>query len=63
MLLVQGETGELVHVRLDPRKPNAVAGRLLVLTGTTWNNLALYGRYLLVRNATEVACFELPSLP
>ena len=63
MLLVLGEGGELVLVRLDPQTPNAVQGRMQGLTGRTWNNLALYGRYLLVRNATEAACYELATLP
>ena len=63
LLLVLGESGELVLVRLDPQVPDAVQGRLQVLSGTTWNNLALYGRYLLVRNATEAACYELATRP
>ena len=25
----------------------------------TWNNIALYGPYLLVRNAQEAACYDL----
>lgn len=63
LLLVLGERGDLVLVRLDPQAANAVLGRLQVLTGTTWNNPALYGKYLLVRNATEAACYELAVLP
>ncbi len=59
LLLVLGEKGELVLVGLDPRKPNNVLGRVQALTGTTWNNIALYGRFLLVRNATEAVCYEL----
>ena len=31
-----------------------------MLDGMTWNNIALYGPYLLVRNAEEAACYELP---
>lgn len=61
LLLVLGETGELALVRLDPQT-NAVLGRLQALTGTTWNNLALYGKYLLIRNATEAACYELTTV-
>jgi hypothetical protein len=26
----------------------------------TWNNFALYGPYLLVRNSEEAACYKLP---
>ncbi len=62
LLLILGGKGELIIIRLDPKIPNAVLGRIQVLTGTTWNNLALYGRYLLVRNATEAACYELTTL-
>ena len=63
LLLVLGEKGQLALVRLDPQTPNAVLGRVQVLSGTTWNNLALYGRDLLVRNATEAACYELALMP
>jgi outer membrane protein assembly factor BamB len=59
LLLVLRGVGELVLVQLDVNKPNTVLGRLKVLTGTTWNNLALYGNRLLIRNATEAACYEL----
>jgi hypothetical protein len=31
------------------------------LDGKSWSNPCLYGRYLLVRNAMEAACFELPN--
>lgn len=63
LLLVLGDGGELVLVRLDARVPNAVMGRLQALNGRTWSNLALYGRYLLIRNTTEAACYELGTLP
>ncbi len=35
-------------------------GRFPALSDQTWNNLCLYGPYLLVRNAVEAACYELP---
>lgn len=63
LLLVLNERGELILVRLDSRTPGMALGRLQVLTGKSWNNPALYGRYLLVRNATEAACYELATLP
>lgn len=60
LLLVLGEAGELVI-----GKANADAweelGRIQALEGKTWNNLALSGNRLLVRNAEEAACYELPT--
>jgi outer membrane protein assembly factor BamB len=35
-------------------------GRVQAIKGKTWNTLCLYGRFLLVRNSNEAACFELP---
>jgi outer membrane protein assembly factor BamB len=35
-------------------------GSIQALTDKTWNNLCLYGHKLLVRNAREAACYELP---
>ena len=34
--------------------------RFQAIEGKTWNNPVLAGRYLLVRNAQEAACYELP---
>ncbi len=60
LLLVLGESGELLLIEAVPDRPNHVLGRLQALEGMTWNTLALSGPYLLVRNATEAACYELP---
>ena len=60
LLLVQAESGEVVLVDAAPAK-HVVRGRLAALRGQTWNNLCLSGRRLLVRNAEEAACFELPA--
>ena len=35
-------------------------GIIPALSGKTWNNLCIQGKCLLVRNADEAACFELP---
>jgi len=59
LLLVQAESGEVVLVDASPAK-HAVRGRLAALSGQTWNNLCLAGSKLLVRNAEEAACYELP---
>jgi outer membrane protein assembly factor BamB len=60
VLLVLTESGELLMVDPIPER-HQVLGRLPVLDGKTWNNLCLYGPYLLVRNAEEAACYELPT--
>jgi outer membrane protein assembly factor BamB len=59
LLLVLSEEGELHLVELTTEKPVPL-GSIQALSGKTWNNLCLYGNRLLVRNAEEAACFELP---
>ena len=59
LLLVQAESGEVVLVDASPEK-HVVRGRLAAIDGQTWNNLCLSGSRLLVRNAEEAACYELP---
>jgi outer membrane protein assembly factor BamB len=60
-ILVLTEKGEVVLVAADPAKPNHVLGRFQAIEGLTWNNFALAGPYLLVRNAEEAACYKLPT--
>lgn len=59
LLLVLSEEGELNLVELDTEKFVQLSS-FPVLEGKTWNNLCLYGNRLLVRNAMEAACYELP---
>jgi outer membrane protein assembly factor BamB len=59
LLLVLAEDGRLALVELTPQKFSEL-GSIQALEGTTWNNLCLYGRLLLIRNGTQAACFELP---
>jgi outer membrane protein assembly factor BamB len=59
VLLVMTETGDVVLVQADPSGHHELA-RSAILHGKTWNNPALAGKYLVVRNAQEAACFELP---
>lgn len=59
LLLVQAESGEVVLVEASPAR-HTVRGRVAALSGQTWNNLCLAGRRLLVRNAEEAACYDLP---
>jgi outer membrane protein assembly factor BamB len=58
LLLVETEEGEIVLVELTPESHREL-GRFLAIDGKTWNNLCLFGRYLLVRNSGEAACYEL----
>ena len=58
LLLVQAESGDVALVEVDPEAFKEVA-RFPALEGKTWNNPVLAGRYLLVRNDREAACYEL----
>lgn len=60
LLLVLSESGELVLIEPSPREKNRVLARMQVLEGKTWNPLALAGRFLLIRNGEQSACYELP---
>ena len=59
LLLIQTEPGPVV---LAAAKPDAFQelGRIPALGSKTWNHPTLAGRYLLVRNDQEAACYELP---
>lgn len=59
LLLVQSEKGELILIEPNPDELRELA-RIEVLEGKSWNTFALAGRHLLVRNAGEAACYELP---
>jgi len=59
LLLVQAESGDMVMVEATPDGHNEL-GAFPALEGKTWNIPCLYDHYLLVRNAEEAACYELP---
>ncbi|HTQ39027.1 MAG TPA: PQQ-binding-like beta-propeller repeat protein [Pirellulales bacterium] len=59
LLLVSGETGEVALVELKPDAFHELT-KFQAVEGKTWNNPALAGNLLLVRNAQEAACYELP---
>ena len=58
LLVVQAESGEVALVEATPAG-HREWGQFAALDGKTWNNPSLYGRYLLVRNAEQAACYEL----
>ncbi len=58
-LLIQAESGEIVLVAASP-DGHQEFGKFNALFSKTWNNLALAGNILVVRNDREAAAFELP---
>ena len=58
LLLIQAESGDVVLVEPNPEELTEVT-RFTALTSKTWNSPTLAGKYLLVRNDQEAACFEL----
>ncbi len=59
-LIISGENGELVLVRATPQQHTEVA-RFQALNGKTWNYPAIAGGKLLMRNATEMAAFNIAA--
>lgn len=60
-LLIQAESGEVVLVAASPDGHREL-GKFNALFSKTWNNLALAGNVLVVRNDREAAAFELPTV-
>ncbi len=58
LLLVITEDGELVLVAADPKGLNELA-RFQAISGKTWNHPVISHGKLFVRNAEEMACFDL----
>ena len=59
MLIVLSEQGELVLVEATPKAFQPLE-KIEAIEGKTWNNPALVGERLLVRNHLEMAAFQLP---
>ena len=56
-------TATQIHLNATatPTKPQVLARhKVLTSDGKMWNYPALAGKFLLVRNAEEAACYELP---
>lgn len=59
-LIVLTETGELALVNASPDQYVEVA-RFSAIEGKTWNNPAISGGRLLVRNANQMACYDIAA--
>ena len=57
--MVQAEKGQVALVEATPERFREL-GKFNALQSKTWNHPVLVGNRLLVRNADEMACFELP---
>jgi len=60
ILLIQAESGEILLVAATPDAHTELA-KSEALSSKTWNNLALAGDVLVVRNDREAAAFTLPA--
>lgn len=62
-IFVLSETGEGVLVECNPKKYVELASMpMLSEDGVTWNNPAMAGPLVLVRNNLEAACYRLPTV-
>ncbi|MBA4018817.1 MAG: hypothetical protein C0483_16740 [Pirellula sp.] len=59
-VLVTTEQGELVLLACDPKKSTELA-RLPAIEGKTWNHQTISRGKLYVRNAEQIACYQLPT--
>ena len=59
LLIVQAEEGDLLLIEASPEGPREL-GKIAALNHKSWAPLCLAGRHLLLRNAYEAVCYELP---
>ncbi|MFN0195150.1 MAG: PQQ-binding-like beta-propeller repeat protein [Planctomycetaceae bacterium] len=59
MIIVLAESGEVVYIRPSAKEHKELY-RWQAISGKTWNHPAFAHGKLLVRNAEEAACYELP---
>lgn len=62
LLLVLTETGDVVLVEVQAREHKEV-GRMKAIEGKTWNHPVVAHGKLFVRNAEEIACFDVSTKP
>jgi outer membrane protein assembly factor BamB len=63
VILVLSETGELALVEATPEEYRELSSiQALDSADTTWNTPAFAPPYLLIRNAREAACYQLPLI-
>ncbi len=61
VLVVITEKGEAVLVSANPEKHDEL-GKFQAIEGKTWNHPTIVDGRLYVRNAEEIACYELKPL-
>ncbi len=59
-VLIQAEKGDILLTAAQPTGYKELGHISGALTSKTWNHPVLAGKYLLVRNDREMACYELP---
>ena len=59
LLLIAAEDGRIVLVKTDPTAHTELAS-FQAISGKTWTHPVMVGDKLLVRNAQEAACYQLP---
>lgn len=57
-LLVVSETGEVILLAANPERHEEL-GRFQAIQGKTWNHAVVVGGRLYLRNAEEMACYDL----
>ncbi len=61
-IIVLTEDGEVVYVEASPDGDGQELARFQAIEGQTWNNFALAGDRLVVRNGNEAAVYRLPTV-